>query len=101
MIKVLSGVWPLLIGIVFIMLGNGMHFTLIGLRGGIESFSSLELAIVTSGYFIGFLSGARLCGTWQFYVGGADHISLAGRTLDLDAPADTYWFLYVWCLCHG
>ena len=60
MIKVLSGVWPLLIGIVFIMLGNGMHFTLIGLRGGIESFSSLELAIVTSGYFIGFLSGARL-----------------------------------------
>ena len=34
MIKVLSGVWPLLIGIVFIMLGNGMHFTLIGLRGG-------------------------------------------------------------------
>jgi MFS family permease len=60
MIKVLSGVWPLLIGIVFIMLGNGMHFTLIGLRGGIEGFSSLELAIVTSGYFIGFLSGARL-----------------------------------------
>ena len=60
MIKVLSGVWPLLIGIVFIMLGNGMHFTLIGLRGGIESFSSLELAIVPSGYFIGFLSGARL-----------------------------------------
>ncbi len=59
MIKVLSGVWALLIGIVLIMLGNGMHFTLIGLRGGIEGFSSLELAIVTSGYFMGFLSGAR------------------------------------------
>ena len=42
------------------MLGNGMHFTLIGLRGGIEGFSSAELAIVTSGYFMGFLSGARL-----------------------------------------
>jgi MFS family permease len=41
------------------MLGNGMHFTLIGLRGGIEGFSSAELAIVTSGYFMGFLSGAR------------------------------------------
>ena len=60
MIKVLSGVWPLLIGIVFIMLGNGMHFTLIGLRGGIEGFSSLAPALVTSGCFIGFLSGARL-----------------------------------------
>ncbi len=60
MIQVLSGVWALLIGIVFIMLGNGMHFTLIGLRGGIEGFSPAELAIVTSAYFAGFLSGARL-----------------------------------------
>jgi MFS family permease len=60
MIKLLSGVWALLIGIVLIMLGNGMHFTLIGLRGGLEGFSSTELAIVTSGYFAGFLSGARI-----------------------------------------
>lgn len=60
MTQVFSGVWALLLGIVLIMLGNGMHFTLIGLRGGIEGFSSAELAVVTSGYFIGFLSGARL-----------------------------------------
>jgi MFS family permease len=60
MIRILSQIWPLLLGIVFIMLGNGMHFTLIGLRGGIEGFSSVELAIVTSGYFLGFLSGARI-----------------------------------------
>ena len=60
MIKMLSGVWALLLGIVLIMLGNGMHFTLVGLRGGIEGFSATELAIVTSGYFLGFLSGARL-----------------------------------------
>jgi MFS family permease len=59
MFQVLSGVWALLLGIVLIMLGNGMHFTLIGLRGGIEGFSAAELAIVTSGYFLGFLSGAR------------------------------------------
>lgn len=60
MIRIISQIWPLLLGIVFIMLGNGMHFTLIGLRGGIEGFSSAELAIVTSGYFLGFLSGARI-----------------------------------------
>ncbi len=60
MIKTLSGVWALLLGIVLIMLGNGMHFTLIGLRGGIEGFSSGALAVVTTGYFVGFLSGARL-----------------------------------------
>jgi len=60
MFQVLAGIWALLVGIVLIMLGNGMHFTLIGLRGGIEGFSSAELAVVTSGYFMGFLSGARL-----------------------------------------
>lgn len=59
MFHVLANVWFLLIGIVFIMLGNGMHFTLIGLRGGIEGFSPAALAIITSGYFMGFLSGAR------------------------------------------
>ena len=59
MFQVMSGVWALLLGIMLIMLGNGMHFTLIGLRGGIEGFSAAELAIVTSGYFVGFLSGAR------------------------------------------
>ncbi|MBN8293260.1 MFS transporter [Rhodobacter sp. NTK016B] len=60
MIQVLSGVWALLLGVVLIMLGNGMHFTLIGLRGGIEGFSAGELAVVTSGYFAGFLAGARV-----------------------------------------
>ncbi|WP_338272559.1 MFS transporter [Roseicyclus marinus] len=60
MLNVISGVWALLVGIVLIMLGNGMHFTLIGLRGGIEGFSAAELAVVTSGYFVGFLSGARM-----------------------------------------
>ncbi|AGI71702.1 MFS-type transporter protein [Octadecabacter arcticus 238] len=59
MIRMLASVWALLLGIVLIMLGNGMHFTLMGLRGGIEGFSSTELSIVTSGYFLGFLSGAR------------------------------------------
>jgi len=60
MVGIFSGVWALLLGMVLIMLGNGMHFTLIGLRGGIEGFSATELAVVTSGYFLGFLSGARV-----------------------------------------
>ena len=55
----LASVWALLAGVVLIMLGNGMHFTLMGLRGGMEGFSSAELSIITSGYFLGFLSGAR------------------------------------------
>ncbi|WP_281967167.1 MFS transporter [Roseovarius nanhaiticus] len=57
--SIFSNVWALMLGIFFIMLGNGMHFTLIGLRGEIEAFSAAELAVVTSGYFAGFLLGAR------------------------------------------
>jgi MFS family permease len=59
MLKSIFSVWSLLLGILLIMLGNGMHFTLMGLRGGIEGFTSAELALVTSGYFLGFLSGAH------------------------------------------
>ncbi len=69
MLQVLSGVWALLVGVVFIMLGNGMHFTLIGLRGGIEGFSAAELAVVTSSYFMGFLLGARAAPTMIRRVG--------------------------------
>lgn len=57
--QTVRSILPLLVGIFFIMLGNGMHFTLVGLRGDIENFSSGALAIVTSAYFGGFLLGAR------------------------------------------
>ena len=59
MFQVLARVAALLVGVLFIMLGNGMHFTLVGLRGAVEGFTAAELAVVTSGYFVGFLSGAR------------------------------------------
>ncbi|WP_238364408.1 MFS transporter [Mesobacterium pallidum] len=60
MISVLGSVWALLLGTLLIMLGNGMQFTLIGVRGDIEGFSAGTLAIITSGYYIGFLSGAQI-----------------------------------------
>jgi len=59
MTGIFSGTWALMIGVVLIMMGNGMHFTLMGLRGDIAGFSATELAVVTSAYFVGFLSGAR------------------------------------------
>ncbi len=59
MLKVLGGVWALLLGMLLIMIGNGLQSTLMGVRGGIEGFSTLELSIITSGYFVGFLAGSR------------------------------------------
>ncbi|PSM16363.1 MFS transporter [Nitratireductor sp. StC3] len=60
MLLVLGRVWALLFGMTLIMTGNGLHATLLAVRGGIEGFSSAELSVVMSAYFVGFLSGARM-----------------------------------------
>jgi len=60
MINVLGSTWALLAGLMLLMVGNGMQGTLLGIRGGIEGFSTSELSIVMSGYFVGFLAGSQL-----------------------------------------
>jgi hypothetical protein len=59
MLQVLKSSWPLLLGLALLMLGNGMQSTLLGIRGGIEGFSTFELSVVMSGYFAGFLAASR------------------------------------------
>nr|WP_272929212.1 MFS transporter [Rhodovulum visakhapatnamense] len=58
--KVLASSWALLLGILLLMVGNGIQGTLLGIRGGIEGFSTFEMSIVMSAYFLGFLGGSRL-----------------------------------------
>lgn len=60
MISVLGSTWALLLGMMLLMLGNGMQGTLLGIRGAIEGFTTFELSVVMSGYFMGFLAGSRL-----------------------------------------
>ena len=60
MIGVVKNAWALLLGILLLMLGNGLQGTLLGVRGDIEGFSTNSMAWVMSGYFIGLLGGARL-----------------------------------------
>jgi MFS family permease len=73
--KAFSGIIALLVGVVLIMLGNGMQFTLMGLRGDIEGFSAPELGIITSGYFAGFLAGARYS---PVLIGRVGHVRVFG-----------------------
>ncbi len=60
MIEVLKSSWALLIGMLFLMTGNGMQGTLLGIRGGIEGFSPTTMAWVMSAYYLGFLFGTRV-----------------------------------------
>lgn len=60
MLIVLRHSWPLLLGIMLLMVGNGIQSTLLGIRGNIEGFTTFQLSIVMSSYFLGFLFGSRL-----------------------------------------
>ncbi|MGP3723690.1 MFS transporter [Cereibacter sphaeroides] len=60
MFKVLAATWPLLLGVMLLMVGNGVQASLLGIRGALEGFSTTQLAIVTSAYFAGFLVGSQV-----------------------------------------
>ena len=60
MLFVLRNTWALLLGLGLLMLGNGMQGTLLGIRGAIEDFSTFQMSIVMSCYFVGFLFGSRM-----------------------------------------
>ena len=57
---VLRNSWALLLGVMLFMLGNGIQGTLLGIRGDLEGFSTLQMSLVMSAYFGGFLLGSRL-----------------------------------------
>ena len=60
MFEVIKSAWALMAGMFLLMVGNGVQGTLLGVRGALEGFSTLEMSIVMSGYFVGFLGGSRL-----------------------------------------
>ncbi len=60
MLKVLRQTWPLMVGVMLLMVGNGVQASLLGIRGTLEAFSTFQMSIVMSAYFLGFLGGSWL-----------------------------------------
>ena len=60
MISVLQNTWALMIGMLLLMLGNGLQGTLLGVRGALENMDANWLGLIMSAYFIGFLGGSRI-----------------------------------------
>jgi MFS family permease len=58
MLKVLTQSWPLLMGVMLLMVGNGIQGTLLGIRGNSEGFTTYQLSYVMAAYFLGFLFGS-------------------------------------------
>jgi MFS family permease len=60
MLSIFQNAWALLLGLMLLMLGNGMQGTLLGVRGDIEGFDSASMSYVMSAYFVGLLAGSRI-----------------------------------------
>lgn len=59
MLFILKNSWALLLGMMLLMVGNGLQGTLLGIRGAIEGYDATTMAWVMSGYYLGFLVGDR------------------------------------------
>ena len=81
MLKVLAHSWPLLLGVMLLMVGNGVQGTLLGVRGAAEHFSTFQLSIVMSAYFLGFLGGSRMAPTMIRRVGHVRVFSALGSLI--------------------
>lgn len=58
MFQEIKASWALLIGIGFIMVGNGLQGTLLGVRASLEGFEVFTTGVVMSFYFSGMLVGS-------------------------------------------
>jgi MFS family permease len=58
--KSLHPIASLLLGVAFLLAGNGLQFTLLPLRGSSEGFGAFALGVIGSAYYVGFVSGCLL-----------------------------------------
>lgn len=81
MFKVVLQSWPLLLGVMLLMVGNGVQGSLLGIRGASEGFSTFELSVVMSAYFLGFLGGSQLAPSMIRRVGHVRVFSALGSMI--------------------
>lgn len=53
----LLSVAALLVSVAFLITGNGLQMMLLPIRGGVEGFSAVQLGLMGSGYYLGFVLG--------------------------------------------
>ena len=81
LLQVLLRSWALLLGMFMLMIGNGMQGTLLGIRGQIEGFTTFEISVVMSAYFVGFLFASRMAPVMIRRVGHVRVFAALGSTI--------------------
>ncbi len=59
MLGVLGNTWALMLGMLLLMISNGLQGTLLGVRGSLENIDQTLMGIVMSGYFVGMIAGSH------------------------------------------
>jgi MFS family permease len=80
--KNLQPIASLLLAVALLLIGNGLQFTLLPLRGSAEGFSALALGVIASAYYIGFVSGCLLA---PYLILRAGHIRAFAATVAVAA----------------
>ncbi len=94
MLTVLRTTWPLLLGVMLLLLGNGVQSSLLGIRGALEGFSTAQMSYVMSAYFVGFLGGSALTPRMIRRVGHVRVFAALGSLISavlILYPALPYW----------
>lgn len=58
--QVIASAWAILLGLMLLQVGNSLQGSLMGVRGSIEGFTTYQMSLIASAYFLGFLGGSRL-----------------------------------------
>jgi MFS family permease len=82
--KSLQPIASLLLAVALLLVGNGLLFTLLPLRGSEEGFSALALGVIASAYYVGFVSGCLLA---PYLILRAGHIRAFAATVAVAAAA--------------
>lgn len=87
-----AGVLPLFVALAFLMVGNGLVGSLVGIRADLEGFPIIVAGVVMSSYYGGFLVGSLTIPRWIANVG---HIRVFAGLAALFAATTLAYTLFV------
>ena len=87
-----STVFPLFVGLAFLMVGNGLVGSLLGVRADLEGFPTIVTGVVMATYYGGFLVGSLTIPRWIADVG---HIRVFAGLAALGAATALAYSLFV------
>ena len=92
----------LLLSATILVAGNGLQNTLLAVRGNLEGFSLLQIGLLLSVYYVGFILGCQLVPRWVKRVGHVRCFTALASIASASALTHALWVDAVaWLLLRG